>query len=214
MKKFIILSVLTSILLSCNKKDNFSNSNIFYESKDEDYDVVINFIEDTIVAFNTENLKTCGWIIKTFEKRDDGLYSINELKTDTLSLKFQDGKLAMFESGKEILFQEIDNSKEKIDSLKRQLELEVTFIDKGIIYTCDFSLKEAGYFYEKAIREIQLNLKNPNSAKFNKVFIHKYDSFNEQNEFAESTATVASVDVEAKNGLGNYIESDYHVFYS
>src|SRR5690606_38394478 len=101
----------------------------------------------------------------------------------------------------------------KIDNIKKEIEMSQIFSDKGILFECEYTFKEVGYFYEKAVQKAKYNLKNPNSAKFNEAYIHRHKGINENGEYLETTTTLVSLDVEAKNGFGNFTEDTYYVFF-
>lgn len=170
-------------------------------------------MNDTIVAYNSDSLKTCGWNFMKFESNDKGLYKTNELKTDTVWFKAKDKSVEMTATTENVIFEKIELPNSEIDKIQKDIKISQNFADKGIIYECGYTLKEVGYFYERAIEKVKSRLKNPGSAKFNEAYIHKHESFTVDHEYEKTTTTLVSIDVEAKNGFGNFTESKYYVFF-
>ncbi|WP_373060313.1 hypothetical protein [Zunongwangia sp. H14] len=112
-----------------------------------------------------------------------------------------------------LLFEKIEIEHSKSDSIKREIKVLKNFNDKGIMFDCEYSMKEVGDFYERALSKVKTRLKNPNSAKFNNAYVRRYKSFNDNDEYVKTTTTAVSLDVEAKNGFGNYGENEYTVFF-
>lgn len=213
MKKTLLLSLgFILILHSCQENNSFK-SNKYYKGSDNGKEFYLTFLNDSIAAFNFDDLKHCNWSFIKFNKLKNGLYKTNEHKIDTVWIKESDGNLIMIQSKNETKLDNVDLLKEKVDSLSRQIEIVKGFREKGITYTCGYAMKDIAYFYDKAIQETRKNLKNPKSAKFKGAYIHKYKTFNKEKEYVESEITVTSFDVEAKNGFGNFTEDKYYVFF-
>jgi len=213
MKKILLLSFLTICIISCQSNSDFNKTGKFYKGIDNDKELYLTFINDTIVAFNSDSLKTCGWNFMKFESNEKGLFKTNELKTDTVWFKAKEKNVEMTATNGNLIFDKIELSKSEIDKIQKDIEISQNFADKGILYECEYTIKDIGYFYERAVDEVKNRLKNPSSAKFNEAYIHKHKTFNENNEYLKSTTTVVSLDVEAKNGFGNFTESKYYVFF-
>lgn len=213
MKNLLALIVLIISINSCQINSNFNETGIFYKGLDADRDLYLTFINDTIVAINSDSLKACAWSFLKFEYNEKGLFRTNELKTDTIWFKPKDRSVQMNENNDSLIFNTVELTKSKIDKLKKDIEISQNFSDKGILYECEYTIKEVGYFYERAVNQVKNKLKNPSSAKFNEAYIHKHKWFTEDDEFEKSTTTLVSIDVEAKNGFGNFTESKYYVFF-
>ena len=213
MKKILQLSFLTILMISCQSNSDFNESGKFYKGIDNDKDLYLTFINDTIIAFNSDSLKTCAWNFMEFKSNENGLYKTNELKTDTIWFKPKEQNIEMIATNENLVFERFDMPKTEIDKIKKDIEISQNFADKGILYECEYTIKEVGYFYERAVNEVKNKLKNPSSAKFNEAYIHKHKSFTEDYEYEKSTTTLVSLDVEAKNGFGNFTESKYYVFF-
>ena len=84
MKKTLLLLFLTICIISCQSNSDFNESGKFYKGIDNDKELYLTFINDTIIAFNSDSLKTCGWNFMKFESNENGLFKTNELKTDTV----------------------------------------------------------------------------------------------------------------------------------
>ncbi len=166
------------------------------------------------MLFNSEDLNPCGWQFVNLNKGNNGLYSTNELKTDTMWVSSKDGILQIETDQDDLLlFEKIEIEHSKSDSIKREIKVLKNFNDKGIMFDCEYSMKEVGDFYERALSKVKTRLKNPNSAKFNNAYVRRYKSFNDNDEYVKTTTTAVSLDVEAKNGFGNYGENEYTVFF-
>ncbi|WP_033961267.1 hypothetical protein [Psychroserpens jangbogonensis] len=213
MKRTIILSILTILIISCQSNSNFNEKNRFYKGIENEKELYVTFINDTVVAINSDSLKTCSWIFKEFKYNKNGLYKTNELKTDTVWLKPKGKKIELTQTNKKLIFERIDLPKSEIAKIQKEIEISQNFAEKGILYECEYTIKEVGYFYERAIQEVKDKLKNPSSAKFNKAYIHKQSEFNENSQYVETNNTLVSLNVEAKNGFGNFTESKYYVFF-
>lgn len=213
MKKTLLLSFLTICIISCQSNSDFNKSGKFYKGIDNDKELYLTFINDTIVAINSDSLKTCGWNFMKFESNEKGLFKTNELKTDTVWFKAKEKNVEMTATNENLIFDKIELSKSEIDKIQKDIEISQNFADKGILYECEYTIKEVGYFYERAVQEVKYKLKNPNSAKFNEAYIHKHKAFDKDNEYVKSTTTLVSLDVEAKNGFGNFTEDTYYVFF-
>ena len=200
-------------MISCQSNSDFNESGKFYKGVDNDKDLYLTFINDTIIAFNSDSLKTCAWNFMEFKSNENGLYKTNELKTDTIWFKPKEQNIEMIATNENLVFEKFDVPKTEIDKIKKDIEISQNFADKGILYECEYTIKEVGYFYERAVNQVKNKLKNPSSAKFNEAYIHKHKSFTEDNEYEKSTTTLVSLDVEAKNGFGNFTESKYYVFF-
>jgi|GEM_PF-5034666 len=213
MKKILLLSFLTICIISCQSNSDFNKTGKFYKGIDNDKELYLTFINDTIVAFNSDSLKTCGWNFMKFESNEKGLFKTNELKTDTVWFKAKEKNVEMTATNENLIFDKIELSKSEIDKIQKDIEISQNFGDKGILYECEYTIKDIGYFYERAVDKVKNRLKNPSSAKFNEAYIYKHKTSNENNEYLKSTTTVVSLDVEAKNGFGNFTESKYYVFF-
>ena len=213
MKKFQLITFFTILLFSCQSKTDFNEKNKFFKGIDNDREIYLTFINDTIVAINSDSLKTCSWNFMLFENSFNGLFKTNELKTDTIWFKANDKGVLMTESKDSLIFKTIKLIDSKIEKVQKDIEIARNFSDKGIVYECGYEIKEVSYFYERAIQEAKYKLKNPNSAKFIEAYIHKNKEFNEKNEYVKTKTTVVSLDVEAKNGFGNFIENTYYIFF-
>lgn len=201
-------------MISCQSSLDFNEKNKVYKGIDNEMELYLTFINDTIVGINSDIFKNCSWNFMHFNKDKNGLYRTNELKTDTTWFRPEGQNVKMIEANNALIFEKIELTKTEIDKLEKDIEFSQNFTNKGIIYECGFVAKEIGYFHEKAIQEVKNNLKNPNSAKFNEVYIHKYKEFNGNNEYLETKTTKVSIDVEAKNGFGNFTEDTYYVFFT
>ncbi|WP_055443663.1 hypothetical protein [Lacinutrix himadriensis] len=213
MKKILILSFLTILIISCQSNSNFNKKNNYYKGIENEREIYLTFINDTIVAINQDSLKTCGWSFMFFKSNENGLYKTNELKTDTIWFKTLNNNVVMTETNDSLIFEKIELSKSEIDRIQKDIEISQNFAVKGIIYECGYTIKDVSYFYESAIQEAKYNLKNPNSAKFNKAYIHKHKNFNENNKYVKTKTTLVTLDIEAKNGFGNFTENTYYVFF-
>ena len=213
MKRILLLSSLTICIISCQSNSDFNKSGKFYKGIDNEKELYLTFINDTVVAFNSDSLKTCGWNFMKFESNKNGLFKTNELKTDTVWFRAKEKNVEMTATNENLIFEKIELPNSEIDKIEKDIEISQNFSDKGIIYECGYTIKEVGYFYERAIEKVKNRLKNPSSAKFNVAYIHKHKSFTEDNEYEKTTTTLVSLDVEAKNGFGNFTESKYYVFF-
>jgi len=213
MKKTLLISFLTICIISCQSNSDFNESGKFYKGIDNDKELYLTFINDTIIAFNSDSLKTCGWNFMKFESNENGLFKTNELKTDTVWFRAKEKNVEMSATDENLIFEKFELPNSEIDKIQKDIEISQNFSDKGIIYECGYTIKEVGYFYERAIEKVKSRLKNPSSAKFNEAYIHKHKSFTEDNEYEKTTTTLVSLDVEAKNGFGNFTESKYYVFF-
>ncbi|GGX11221.1 hypothetical protein [Aquimarina muelleri] len=213
MKKTLLLSFLAICIISCQSNSDFNKSGKFYKGIDNEKELYITFVNDTVVAINSDSLKTCGWNFMSFKLNEDGLYQTNELKTDTMWFKAKEKNVEMTSADDSLIFEKIELSTSEIGNIEKDIEISQNFAEKGITYGCEYTIKEVGYFYERAVEKVKNRLKNPSSAKFNEAYIHKHKTFNEDNEYVNSTTTLVSLDVEAKNGFGNFTESKYYVFF-
>ena len=213
MRKILLIPFLTICIISCQSNSDFNESGKFYKGIENDKELYLTFIDDTIIAFNSDSLKTCGWNFTKFESNENGLFKTNELKTDTVWFKAKDKKIEMTTTNENLIFEKFELPNSQIDKIQKDIEISQNFSDKGIVYECDYTIKEVGYFYERAINKVKSRLKNPSSAKFNEAYIHKHKSFTEDNEYEKTTTTLVSLDVEAKNGFGNFTENKYYVFF-
>lgn len=213
MRKFQLLLLLTILILSCQSNSDFNESNKFYKGIEDGKELYVTFIDDTIVAINSDSLKSCGWNIMTFESSINSLYKTNELKTDTMWVKQVDKKIILSASGKDMLLEQYEVKENEIKEIKKDIEITRNLISNGIGFECHYTFKEINYFYETAVQEVKKNLKNSNTAKFKEAFIHKYRGFNKNEEYVTSTTTLVSLEVEAKNGFGNFVEDDYNLFF-
>jgi hypothetical protein len=212
--KILNTTFLLASLILCSCTSNFNETDIYYKLVDEESNIYATFTNDSILLLNSEDLKPCGWQFVNLNKGENGLYSTNELKTDTMWVNSQDGILHIGTDQDEIMkFEKIKIETSKIDSIKREIEVIKNFNDKGIMFECEYSMKEVGDFYERSLSIVKSRLKNPNSAKFNQAYVKRYKSFNENNEYVNTTTTAVSLNVEAKNGFGNYGENEYTVFF-
>jgi hypothetical protein len=214
MKKNLVLIFLSILTAACQSSLDFNDKNKVYKGIDNEDEIYVTFIDDSIVAINSDIFKNCGWNFMHFSKDKNGLFQTNELKTDTAWFKSDAQNVKMIEANDSLLFEKIDLTKTEISKLENNIEISKNFASKGIIYECGYSIKEVSYFYERAIQEVKTNLKNPNSAKFNEVYIHKHKVFNDNHEYLETKTTKVSLDVEAKNGFGNFTEDTYYVFFT
>src|SRR5690606_29908421 len=128
-----------------------------------------------------------------------GLFKTNELKTDTVWFKAKEKNVEMTATNENLIFDKIELSKSEIDKIQKDIEISQNFADKGILYECEYTIKDIGYFYERAVDKVKNRLKNPSSAKFNEAYSYKHKTFNENNEYLKSTTTVVSLDVEARS---------------
>ncbi|MCW8980458.1 MAG: hypothetical protein OQJ83_03635 [Altibacter sp.] len=213
MKRILLLSFLTTLIISCHSNSNFNKSGKFYKGIDNGKELFLTFINDTVAALNSDSLKTCGWNFMNFESINRGLFKTNELKTDTVWFIAKEKDIEMILTNENLIFEKIELPKSEIVKIQKDIEISQNFADKGILFDCEYSIKDIGYFYERAVEKVKNRLKNPSSAKFNEAYIHKHKTFNEDDEYLKSTTTVVSLDVEAKNGFGNFTESKYYVFF-
>lgn len=213
MKQLITLILILIILQSCGKEDFFSNDN-FYRmiDKKKKYQIDITFLNDSIIAFNLDSLKTCGWNFVKYSKNKNGLFLINKEKIDTTWLKIENGKLIMQSSFEKNNFEKLDFSTKKIDSIKEVIYKVQKFSNKNIIFTCEINLNEVPYFYDHAIEKVKLNLKNPNTAKFNEFYIRSYEKFI-NHKFIKTEIKVVSVEVEATNSFGGFTLDTFYVYF-
>ncbi|MEZ4854838.1 MAG: hypothetical protein R2812_00005 [Gelidibacter sp.] len=208
MKKYPQIIIILFIFTSCNNVE-FYKSNKFYQATEHNREFYLTFLNDTVAAMNSDSLKTCSWDFMNFKKSNNGLFATDEHKIDTLWFKIMGKELFFIQSKEKVKFRKSDFTSSETDSLLRQLKIIKGFSDKGITYDCEYSLKEIAYFYDAAIAKAKSNLKNPNSANFNKAKIHKQTIFDE----LKNNTTVVSLDIEAKNGFGNFTENTYYVFF-
>ncbi|WP_298894574.1 hypothetical protein [uncultured Psychroserpens sp.] len=214
MKKTLLIITIAFFAISCQSESEFNKKGKFYKGIDGELELYLTFINDTIVAINSDSLKICRWNFMKFKNSSNGLFKTNELKTDTTWFKSKNKYVELYFENQKIEFKETEIPKSHIEKTKRELEFVRKFSDKGITFECDYSIKQIGYFYEEAIKEVKDNLKNPNTAKFNETYIHKYKMFNDENEYVKSKTTLVSLEIEAKNGFGNFTEDKYYVFFT
>jgi rRNA maturation endonuclease Nob1 len=213
MKQIIYVILILIFFQSCGKEDFYSDGN-FYKmvDKEKKYEIDLTFLNDSIIALNLDSLKTCGWNFAKYSRSKKGIFLINEEKLDTTWLKMEDEKLVMQSSlGKNNFYMMDFNSKKK-DSIREVVCKVQKFSNKKIIFSCDINLDEVPYFYDNAIEEVKLNLKNPNTAKFNEVYIHAYNDFVKQ-KLKETEIKVVSVEVEATNSFGGFTVSTFYVYF-
>lgn len=213
--KVLLLSLLTSYITSCQSDTYFYQTGKFYRGTDTDStELYITFINDTIAAVNNDSLQNCKWKFLTFESNEKGLFRTNDLKTDTIFwLREKEKKVEFTGKRSKLVLDEFELSKSENNKIQREIKIAHNFSDKGITYECGYTIKEIEYFFEKAVEEAKDRLKNPNSANFTKVDIRKWKKLLANYESLKSTTTVVSLDVEAKNGFGNFIESTVYVYF-
>ena len=208
MKQLLPLAMLALIISSCGKNEPFYGENQFYKGIDSGNGIepYLTFLNDTIVAFNSGSLKPCGWNFNSLSKLKDGLYMSDEHRIDTVFWLIIKEKYLILKLPKsELIYEKVDFPESKKDSLKRQIEITKGFSDKGIIFSCDYSLKEVAYYYDKAVQEVKNNLENPGSARFIKAYIHE--------DWIKDSVTVVDFDVETKNEIGLFTEDKYYIFF-
>lgn len=198
---------------SCGKEDFYSDGN-FYKmiDKKKKYEIDLTFLSDSIIALNLDSLKTCGWNFAKYSRNKKGVFLINEEKLDTTWLKIEDEKLVMQSSLVKNKFNKMDFNSKKKDSIREVIYKVKKFSDKKIIFSCDINLDEVSHFYDNAIEEVKLNLKNPNTAKFNEVYIRAYKDF-ANHKLKETDIKVVSIEVEATNSFGGFTVNTFYVFF-
>ena len=210
MKINISLILVLIFLQSCGKDDFFSSGK-FYKAIDKKnkYEINMTFLKDSTIAFNIDTLKACGWGFTKYSRNKKGIFIINKEKLDTTWLKIEDNKIIMQTSIENLSFSEIDFTSKKVDSISKILNKVKSFSDKKIIFSCDININEVAYFYDNAIQKIKSNLKNPNSAKFNEVYIHNYLDYKKE----KSNIKVVSIEVEATNSFGGFTIDTFYVYF-
>lgn len=214
MKKIIALILILVFLQSC-KNDDFFSAGKFYKMTDKKnkFEMYMTFIGDSTIAFNADTLTTCGWNFLKYSKNKKGIYVIVGEKLDTTWLKIENNKIVMQNSLQNDSFDEIDFSSKKVDSISQIINKVKSFSDKKIRFSCEININEVPYFYDNAIAEIKLNLKNPNSAKFREVYIHPYKDIVD-NKYQNTEIKVVSVEVEATNSFGGFTVDTFYVYFT
>jgi hypothetical protein len=213
MKKIISLILILIFFQSCGKEDFYSDDN-FYKMIDnkKKHEIVLTFLNDSIIALNLDSLKTCGWNFAKYSRSKKGIFLINEENLDTTWLRMEGERLVMQSSLVKNNFNKMDFNSKKKDNIRKVIYKVQKFSDKKIIFSCDINLDEVPYFYDNAIEEVKLNLKNPNTAKFNEVYIHAYKDFVNQ-KLKETEIKVVSIEVEATNSFGGFTVNTFYVFF-
>lgn len=213
MKQIILAILLLTLLHSCSEKDSFSDGQLYkmIEPKKK-YDVNIMVLNDSTIALNADSLKTCGWNFIKYSKNKNGAYIIDKEKLDTVWFKVENKKLVMQSSLEKNIFEKVDFNAVKRDSIKSIIYKVQKFANKKIIFSCDINLNEVPYFYDEAIEEIKLNLKNPNTARFNEIYIHEYEEF-VHSKFKKTGIKIVSTEVEATNSFGGFTVSTFYVYF-
>src|SRR5690606_25276684 len=98
MKNISIIAILATLIISCESNSKFNEKNKFYKGIDNNREIYLTFINDTVVGINSDSLKTCGWNFMSFEHSTNGLFKTNELKTDTIWFKAKESDVMMTES--------------------------------------------------------------------------------------------------------------------
>lgn len=212
MKKTIFI-ILSTFILACGNNEIFYSGNTLFKGRDAGNDTYLMFLSDTIAAINFDNLKTCNWEFAHLNKFEKGLYKTDELGIDTFSIVVKADSLIFRDSIGRATFGKTKMEKKKMDSLIRHLDILKSVAEKGIFFSCDYSLEQANYFYKATQNKVKSRLKNPNSAKFKEFYISRYKTIDGNGDYSKTTTTKVSVDVESKNGLGNYIENTYYIFF-
>lgn len=205
--------VLVIIIVSCQSNSNFKQSNKFYKADINNRETHISFIDDTIIAINTDSLKTCSWYFMPFKQSKNALYQTNEFSSDTIWFKAEGKNIIMSEPNNTIIFGEVKFAESEVDLMNKDLEISRDLYSKGVVYECDYTVEEVDYFYEKAIEKVKNNLKTSSSASFNKTQVQKYRSFTKDNKYKKTTTTFVSIDTESKNNSGDIAENKYYVFF-
>lgn len=213
MKQITLAILFLFFLQSCSKENFFSDGN-FYKmlDKKKNYEVDITFLNDSVIALNVDSLKTCGWNFVKYSKNKNGMFIINMEKLDTTWLKIYDNKLVMQSSLEKNNFEQIDFNSKKRDSIRAIIYKVQKFSNKKIIFSCDINMDAVPYFYDNAIEETKLNLKNPNTAKFNEVYIYEYKDLVNQ-KFKKTGIKVVSIEVEATNSFGGFTVNTFYVYF-
>lgn len=213
MKKILHLIVLLALLNSCGTDTPFNQEKKYYRTKVENIELYLTFINDTIVALNSDSFKSCNWTFDYFEKSNAGLFKTDELKIDTVWIRPKEKGISLNSEEEDLFFEEIELPDSKKDSLLRQIKIVERFREKGIFASCDFTFKEISYFYENAVQKTKEQLKNPSSSIFKEVKIDKYKFTNKEGNYVNSTTTIVSLKVDAKNGFGNFTEDTYYIYF-
>ena len=79
---------------------------------------------------------------------------------------------------------------------------------KNITFDCEYQLEQIPNFYEKSVEIVKRNLKNPNSAKFTRINIRKFER-----NYLKTDTTLVSLKIEATNGFGGIIEDNFYVYF-
>jgi len=211
MKKIISLILVLIFLQSCGKEDFFSSGK-FYKmvDKKKKFEIDITFLKDSLIAINTDSLKTCGWSFTKYSKNKKGTFLVIKESLDTTWLKIENEKIVFQSSKEKYSFDEINFTSKKTDSIRKIIHKVKTLSDKKIVFSCDININEVAYFYDNAIQEIKSNLKNPNSAKFREVYIHNYDDYKKE----KSDIKVVSIEVEATNSFGGFTVDTFYVYFT
>ena len=117
MKKILLISFLTICIISCQSNSNFNESGKFYKGIDNDKELYLTFINDTIIAFNSDSLKTCGWNFMKFESNENGLFKTNELKTDTVWFRAKEKNVEMTATNENLIFEKFELPNSEIDKI-------------------------------------------------------------------------------------------------
>ncbi len=210
MKKYLLLII--PLFISCSKKDFYNEKQYFVMEKDS-AKIYTTFINDTVLVINHSNFKDCGWNFINFNKSKNGLYTTNDLKTDTVWLKSNNDGFVMSSEEGVFNFNPYEVSKDSVEILKKRIEIAQGFFDKKISFICEYSFKQISKFYDLTISEVKFNLKNPESLNVLDIYISDYSTFNDKDKYSKTDIAKVRVSFEAKNGLGNVTEGSYYVFF-
>lgn len=202
------------MLFSCKKNEGFFKEKKFYKvfDKNNKYLMEATFLSDSIFVVGDSSLTSCKMSFTKFRKHSKGLYYVEKDKLDSIWIKVINDELILSVGNDKSVFKEVEYSESKVEIFFNEMQIAKKLSDKKIIFTCDFNLSEIPYFYDNSIDKIKSNLKNPNSANFDGVYIKKYEIF-KNHDFVKTDTIVVSVDVEAKNGFGNFTESTYYIYF-
>ncbi len=200
-------------IYSCSYNTPFYEEDLFYKSINLPNEVYLTFLNDSVAALNPGKLQECQWQFKTMRKTEDKLYTTNELKLDSMIIRKSGKHIHYSIPGDTMIFQKEDLASFNKDSLRNNLITLYRLYSNGISYDCKFSIDDVKFFYDRGKSKVIESIKNPGSANFQTVSIDPYFVMSNSREIFQSTTTFVTIEMEAKNSFGNYIEGTVYVFF-
>jgi len=221
--KLIFSFLVLIILISClnepfyNKKDVYKGIETWSDPYGEmkQVELYLCFLGDSTIAINYDSLKECAWEFVDVFNDGVGLYYTENHDLDTSRIIYKNNYIEWDIIDTTIKFSNLNFEEKKLNEIYNGIFLVKKAYDNGLRFSCFFTLREALSFYDKAIAEIKYNLKQPNSARFNKVHVDLAKYFDSDINYAtDSNVIEVSIELEAKNGFGIYGEEEYYVFFT